>query len=328
MPWPRNLSTIHLESEAHLLSDGAFIQEGCAPTDDLLLVACTVGDDEDNPKNELVLISSKHRLRFGFEGEAFVSVDWHADGTAFVLGEEGSVIRFTWRDIASEKALKQSRELFENEQAVEAGPMRRIRVVDGVPLCVGSLGQVYSLTDTGFESLPPLKIYEDDVTIKDIAGGSLSELVAVTQQGYAARFDGAQWTDLRLPRRMKLSGVARSTEGVYALVGSGGNLFIGKQDHWTQHRVVERTRDYYGVAVHDALIYLAHIGGVDVFDGERFEEVTYDDKRGLEFAFLSKGEACVWSFCGSSIGRIVNRKWTTLHNRRHHGRSMEAEEPD
>jgi hypothetical protein len=303
---------IKLDAKTRLLSDDAFIQEGCAPTDDLLMVACTVGDNYDDPDNELVLFSSEHLFRFGFVGEAVVSVDWHTDGTAFTLGESGTVIRFNWRDIASEKELKDSRELFENEQAVETGPMRRLRVIDGTPLCVGSFGQVYSVTANGFESFPFLKIYEDEVTIKDIAGGSLSDIVAVTQQGYAARYDGAQWIDLCLPTNMKLSGVTRLKDGGYAIVGSGGNLFIGKQDQWIHHHVDDSNRDYYGVAAHDTLIYMAHIGGVDVFDGEKIEEITYDGKPGLEFAFLSKGKACVWSFCGSTIGCITDRKWTTL----------------
>ncbi len=303
---------IKLDTETRLLSDDAFIQEGCAPTDDLLMVACTIGDNYDDPQNELVLFSSERLFRFGFAGEALVSVDWHTDGTAFTMGEEGSVIRFSWRDISSEKKLKDSRELFENEQAVETGPMRRLRVVDGTPLCVGSFGQIYSLSVDGFKVFPFLKIYDDEVTIKDIAGGSLTDIVAVTQQGYAARYDGAQWIDLSLPTNMKLSGVTRLNNGDYAIVGSGGNLFIGKQDQWIHHRVDDSNRDYYGVAVHDTLIYMAHIGGVDVFDGEKIEEITYDRKHGLEFAFLSKGKACVWSFCGSAIGCIADRKWTTL----------------
>lgn len=304
---------IKFDAKTQLLSDDAFIQEGCAPTDDLLMVACTVGDNYDDPQNELVLFSSEHLFRFGFAGESFVSVDWHSDGTAFTMGEEGSVIRFNWRDIVSEKELKDSRELFENKQAVETGPMRRLRVIDGTPLCVGSFGQIYSVTaNGGFESFPFLKIYEDEVTIKDIAGGSLTDIVAVTQQGYAARYDGDKWIDLCLPTNMKLSGVTRLNDGIYAIVGSGGNLFIGTQDQWIHHRVDDSNRDYYGVAAHDALIYMAHIGGIDVFDGEKIEEITYDRKLGLEFAFLSKGNACVWSFCGSSIGWIADRKWTTL----------------
>ena len=277
------------------------------------MVACTIGDDYDDPQNELVLFSSEQIFRFGFMGEALVSVDWNTDGIAYTMGEEGSVIRFTWRDIASEQELKDSRELLENDQAADTGPMRRLRVLDdGTPLCVGSFGQVYCVTTNGFERFPFLKIYEDEVTIKDVAGGSLDDIVAVTQQGYAARYNGDKWIDLCLPTNMKLSGVTRLKDGEYAIVGSGGNLFIGRQNKWTHHSVDDRSRDYYGVACHDSLIYMAHIGGVDVFDGEKIEEITYDDKRGLEFAYLNKGKACVWAFCGSTIGRIVDRKWTTL----------------
>jgi hypothetical protein len=304
---------IKLKPQTRLLSEEAYIQEGCAPTDDLLMVACTVGDDYDDPQNEVVLFSSDYIFRFGFAGETLVSIDWHTDGSAYAMGEEGSVIRFTWRDIDSERELKDSRELLENEQAAETGPMRRLRVIDGTPLCVGSFGQVYSVTQDDFELFPFLDIYDDEVTIKDVAGSSLKDIVAVTQQGHAARYDGKQWIDLCLPTNMKLSGVTRLNNGEYAIVGSGGNLFIGKKDRWAHHYVDDTTRDYYGVACHDPLIYMAHIGGVDVFNGDEIEEITYDDKSGLEFAYLSKGNnSCVWAFCGSTIGCITDRKWSTI----------------
>lgn len=303
---------IQLNSTKSILSKDAFIQEGCAPNDDVLILACTIGEDTDDPKNEVYLVTTKHQLHFGFAGEALVSVDWHTDGTAFVMGNEGSVIRFHWSEISSEKDLKDSRELFENTHAVEIGPMRRIRIIDGTPVCVGSFGQIYSFQHGRFKKFPFLDIYDDEVTIKDIAGESLTDMIAVTQQGHVAIYNGSHWVNIDLPAQGKLSGITRSNDGHYVVVGSEGNFFIGEKDHWVHHHANDKNRDYYGVAIHDTLIYLAHIGGVDMFDGKNIEEISYDKKTGLEFAYLSSGKTCVWSCNGSTIGHISNRKWITL----------------
>ncbi len=306
---------INLAPGIRVLSDDSFIQDGWAPTDDLLMLACTVGDNYDEQNNEVVLLTSDDVLRFGFVGEALVSIDGEPDGLAYAVGEEGTVISFPWRGVASERELKDSINLVENDEAVEIGPIRRIRVIAGAPLCVGSFGQVYQALPGGFDRLPFLEIYDDAVTIKDIAGTSPADLVAVTQHGVAARFTGERWIDLGLPTNRALSGIMRLPNGGYAIVGSGGNLFLGRDDQWAHHQVHDTSRDYYGVAEHGGLLYLAHLGGIDAFDGNDFAELTYDDKAGLEFAFLRNGISCSWSFSGSTIGRIADRHWTTLLRR-------------
>jgi hypothetical protein len=303
---------IKLAPGIRVLSDDSFIQEGWVATDDILLLACTIGDDSDDQHNEVVLLTSDAALRFGFAGEALVSIDGAPDGRAYVVGEEGTVLSFQWRGVASERELKDSIDLVENDEAVEIGPIRRVRVIAGAPLCVGSFGQVYRALPGGFERLPFLEIYDDAVTIKDIAGTSLVDLVAITQHGVAARFTGERWLDLGLPTNITLSSIMRLPDGAYAIVGSGGNLFLGRDDQWAHHQVEDTSRDYYGIAEHGGLLYLAHLGGIDAFDGNDFAELTYDDKAGLEFAFLRNGISCAWSFSGSTIGRIADRYWTTL----------------
>lgn len=303
---------IRISPETRVLSEASFIQEGWAPTDDTLMLACTIGDDYDDQDNEVVLLTSESALRFGFVGEALVSIDGDPDGLAYAVGEEGTVLCFRWRGVTSERELKASIELVENDDAVEIGPIRRIRLIAGSPLCVGSFGQVYRALSGGFDRLPFLEIYDDAVTIKDIAGTSLADLVAVTQHGVAARFTGERWIDLGLPTNMTLSSITRLPDGGYAIAGSGGNLFLGRDDQWAHHQFEDPGRDYYGVAEHGGIVYLAHIGGIDAFDGSVFEEISYDDKSGLEFAFLRNGQSCAWSFSGSTIGRIADRRWTTL----------------
>ncbi len=295
-----------------LLSEQSFIQEGAAPRDDLLLLACTIGDDfDEDSKNELIIARSNHAIRFRASREPFVSVSFSPDGRGFVMGERGTVIAFDWRK-ETESELKSSRALIPNAAAAERGPMRRTRVIDDIPYCVGSFGQVFQIVESAPTAFPFLDIYDEPVTIKDICGANEKDLIAVSQHGVAARFDGKQWVDLQLPTTMKISSATRLDSGKYALVGSAANLFIGAGSAWEHHVGPHPGRDYYGVAGLGDLAYLGHTSGIDVFDGVEFREVECDDESGLEFAFLARGENYVWSMSGQTVGRIKGGGWETL----------------
>ncbi|MEP5761899.1 MAG: hypothetical protein ABJ327_21825 [Litoreibacter sp.] len=305
-----------MKLDTNLLSEGAFIQEGSISKTNTMMLACTIGDiDYDDAVSELVLNTGAESLRLRVQNEYFVSVDHTEKGDAFVMGEHGTVIRFNWKDATSIETLKSSRHLYPNPLAADTGPMRRLRIAGDVALCVGSFGQVYQVAATEIQPLKFLEIYSEPVTIKEIAGRSPSDFIAVTQHGLAARFDGENWVDLQLPTNLKLTGVTLFDRESYAVVGSGGNLFLGRGDIWHHHRNEALPRDYYSVAELDGLFYLSHIAGVDVFDGSTFSEITYDDKALLEFAFMTRGKNSVWAFSGSTIGEIASKAWTT-HLRR------------
>lgn len=298
-----------------LLSSESFIQEGTAPTEELLLAVCTVGDDYDDPDNEVVLITPENVLRFGFMGESLVSIDHNQNGEAFVVGENGSVILFRWSGVSTVDEFKATRTLLLNEMAAETGPIRRIRSLGGVPVCVGSFGQVYQVSAQGIDELPFLDIYPEDVTIKDIAGTSTNSMVAVTQHGVAARFDGSDWIDLDLPTNKTLSSIAMRPDGTFAIAGSGANVFVGSGENWSQYRFDDRARDYYGVAWQGQDLYAAHLGGVDRLIDGQLSEINYDTEVDLEFAFIRSGSESVWSFSGGTIGRVSNGSWTTIFHR-------------
>ncbi len=300
---------------AHLLSKGGFIQEGTISSRNTIMLACTVGDLEyDDPISELVLLSGQDRLSFRAKEEYFVSIDHDENGDAFVLGEHGTVVKFRWAEISSTEELKSSRRLYTNDGAALIGPMRRIRVIGNVAICVGSFGQVYRVDEKKIEPLTFLEIYDEPVTIKEIAGKSITNFVAVTQHGYAAKFDGQKWIDLQLPTNLKLTGVTLLENNDLAIVGSGGNLFIGRDTIWHHFRNDDLPRDYYAVNQLNEHIYLSHIAGIDVFDGVEFHEIGYDNKLQLEFAFMSRAKDSIWAFSGTTIGQIHSKSWITHYN--------------
>ncbi|TNF32462.1 MAG: hypothetical protein EP329_10080 [Deltaproteobacteria bacterium] len=294
-----------------VLSPEAFIQEGVALADGCVALACTVGDDDDRQRNDLALVGDGFAARFGISGEAFVSIDADHEN-AYALGERGVVVQFRWRGVDSLEGLKASRKLYRNPAAAERGPLRRLRVIDGTPVCVGAFGQVYALRRGALEAMPFVDVYPDAVTLKDIAGARLDDMVAVSQHGVAAHFDGHAWRDLAVPDNAKLSSIALLDDGRYAIAGAGGVVLLGAGARWERLDVGDPERDYYGVAAHGGLIYAAHLGGVDVYDGQRLEPLPIDGEGDLELAFLRPGESGVWSFCGTTIGHIHGRSWTTV----------------
>ncbi|MCF7220574.1 hypothetical protein [Marilutibacter chinensis] len=141
-------------SDSEFIQD-AFIQEGVSPAPDVVILACTVGDDYDDPKNRVGVKKNGLWLDFSLAGEAILSVDASADGLAYVLGENGTIVRFDWKIPTTKDELGASRTLFPNLPVDDEGPLRRIRIIGDDVICVGSVGQVYRLNNETIETLPP-----------------------------------------------------------------------------------------------------------------------------------------------------------------------------
>lgn len=176
-------------SDADFIPD-AYIQEGVLPAPGVLIAACTIGDDDDVPKNKVGVRRSSGWLEFRLSGEAILSVDADSAGAAYVLGENGSVIVFDWRAPSIQPELKASRQAWLNPVVEDLGPLGRLRMLGDDVVCAGSVGQAYRVVAGQFHALPPLMVGDEAITIEDLAGTSASDFVAVTSDGYAAHFDG------------------------------------------------------------------------------------------------------------------------------------------
>src|SRR5579871_2864160 len=186
-------------SPAQFLNPEDYIQEGANPGAGALLLACTVGEDYDNPRNRVLVIRGNQWLEFGASGVSLISIDADADGRAYVLSENGTAIEFDWNRPTTRDQLKASRRLLPNRNASVRGPLRRVRILGGEVFTAGSRGQVYRLRGEVFEQLPLLSVDGADLTIEDLSGSGISDLLAVTTDGFAARFDGKDWEILDLP---------------------------------------------------------------------------------------------------------------------------------
>jgi hypothetical protein len=289
-----------------------YIQEGANPAPDAVVLACTVGDDYDNPRSRVIVVRGDLALSFDFSGEEVVSIDATADGIGHVLGENGTVIRFDWRTPASDAELRQSLQRFANPAVEDLGPLRRLRLLGADVVCAGSVGQVYHFVDGRFAALPKLTVGGEDVTIEDLAGPSVGDFTVATSDGFGARFDGRTWHKLDLPSSSGLNTICRLPEARYAIAGDNGTLLIGAADQWQAVQVPESERDYWGIAAAGETIYLAYVEGIDVYDGASMQPLKIPRRRQNEFVVLRSGPDGVWSFAGRSVGLIAAGQWQLL----------------
>ena len=289
-----------------------YIQEGANPSTDAVVLACTVGDDYDNPKSRVIVVRGDLALTFDFDGEEVVSIDAADDGIGYVLGENGTVIRFEWRTPASNTELQQSLQRFTNPVVEDLGPLRRLRLLGADIVCAGSVGQVYHLVDGGFASLPKLTVGGEDVTIEDLAGPSVGDFTVATSDGFGARFDGRVWNKLDLPSSSSLNTICRLSGGRYAIAGDNGTLLIGSAHQWQAVQLPETERDYWGIASAGETIYLAYVDGIDVYEDGSMQSLKIPRRRQNEFVVLRSGPNGVWSYAGRSVGLITAGKWQVM----------------
>ena len=294
-----------MKDPAEFLQSDDFIQEGANPAPGVLVLACTVGDDYDNPKNRVVLLKDDSWLDFRYSSGALVSADAAGDGAAYVLSERGTVIQFDWRSPADTTQLKASCQLMRNPAVDSIGPLRRLRLLGGEVFTAGSAGQVYRLRGGLFEPLPLLSVSGEDITIEDLSGSGFHDLLAVSTDGYAAHFDGSAWRLLDLPSNAGLNRICRLPQGGYAIAGYKSTLLLGQQDRWQSVAPIDNRRSYYGVASSGGDVFVAYPGGIDVFDGTGLRELPVPADPEREFTTLRGGPDGVWSLCGHHIDLVT-----------------------
>ena len=254
-------------------------------------------------------------LSFELSGASAVSIDAAEDGRAYLLGDNGTVVSFDWQTPATSAELEASAKRVDNPAVEDLGPLRRLRVLRNAEIvCAGSVGQVYRRDASGcFMALPQASIGEDAVAqSENPAGESASDFTVATSDGFGARFDGGAWHKLDLPGSASLNAICRSTGKSYAIGGDNDTLLVGSGDRWRAVMLPKGERDYSGIAEADGALFLAHLGGIDVYDGTSLKAVEIPRRSRNEFAVLRSGPNGVWSFAGRSVGLIARGQWQVL----------------
>jgi hypothetical protein len=301
-----------MENGSIAFSQYDYIQEGANPSPGAIVIACTIGNNYDNPKNRVVVKRNDIWLEFRTSGESVLSIDASDDGMAFVLGENGSVIEFDWKTPKTQDELRASRKLYFIDRVANIGPLRRIRLVNGELFCVGSVGQVYHLNNGKFIVLPKVRIDDEEPTIEDISGTGLNDLIVVTSDGFAAQYNGSVWDKVDLPTNVSLTSICRFKEDRYAIAGKKGTIVTGYKNQWKLITSTNPDRNYWGIAGAEGSLYAAHLAGIDLLQKDSLIPLDIPDSEKMEFTVLVNGPDGVWSFCGHTIGLITVDGWKTI----------------
>lgn len=294
-----------------ILKRDDYIQEGSNPAHGVVLLACSVGDDD--PRGRVIVLRDGIELSYVLEGDQLTSIDAAPDGSAWALGENGHVIRFDWRAPRNSAELATTVQHYQIDGVEDEGPLRRIRLLGSDVVVVGSVGQAAYFSGNSFVALPRLAVDGNEVTIEDLAGSSRSNITVVSNDGYAAHFTGQRWHKLDLPSNVPLNSIARLTDNNYAISGDGATLLIGAEDQWRVISLPDDERDYWGIAADgDNTIYLTHVGGIDVVSDTSVQALNIPRRRQNEFVVLRSGPDGVWSFAGRSVGRIIGGQWQVM----------------
>lgn len=105
-----------------ILKRDDYIQEGCNPANGVVLLACSVGDDDEVPCSRVVVVRDGLALSYLLEGDQLTSIDAAPDGSSWALGENGLVIRFDWRTPSSDVELAATVEHYKINGVEDEGP--------------------------------------------------------------------------------------------------------------------------------------------------------------------------------------------------------------
>jgi hypothetical protein len=294
------------------LEDESFIQEGMSPTLGVLILACSKGDNYDNPQNRILISKNGDGLAFEYSGQAIVSVDADIDGKAYVLSEEGLAVEFNWKQPSSKLELQSSMKFIEHLEVKEKGPLRRIRILNRVPICVGSAGQVYRIHKEKWEDIPGIPSH---FTLEDVCAQDSSDVAVAGSDGYASLFDGSKWHRFNLPTKSNLTCICALGAGQFAIAGFQSTILIGRGDKWKRVGPPDGEKIYWGIATHDGLVYTAHRGGIDVYDGNQLSPLRMPDSSRRIFSKLRVAKDGIWSCSGQSIGLISKGRWQDFNFR-------------
>lgn len=295
----------------NMFKPGDYIQEAVSPIPGVLIMVCTVGDNYDDPVNRVLKYRDDSWIDFGLAGEVFISIDATKNGEAYVLGENGTICKFSWR-VESQDDFKGSRCLIENDVVADVGPLRQVRLVGDKVICGGSVGQVYWLNGDHFEPLPKLTIGGIEPTIEGICGSSVNDFIVVTSEGLGAYFDGFHWHDLDFPTNASLTSVCRLDGGDYAIAGYNGTILLGNREQWSIIEPIDDERMYWGIATLNGTVYASHSGGIDIIRDDKVTPLEIPKANLFEFTGLANGADGIWSCSGQTIGLITTDGWRTI----------------
>jgi hypothetical protein len=277
------------------LSKGLFLRDGSVLRKEALVLAAGFNDEPDGDRSRVIYRLDGAWQNFNVPTDAMVSAT--ASGNkAYLVGVSGLVIEVPLSPQMTRAMVIKAIRMWAIKDAVDHGDITRIRAVAGEPYCCGQCGQVYrfdggnwSRADAGLRS-------DDGPDLEDIDGSGPKDIYVVGIGGAMYHFDGRNWQAVAVPTNLHLSNVRCASPDLYYVCGDDGLILRGARDQWQVIGDPVPDKNYWGLALFDQSVYLAHGKGIDRLVGDVVEAVDIGIEGRLTFHRLDARDGQLWSF--------------------------------
>lgn len=197
------------------------------------------------------------------------------------------------------------------------GPLRAMRMIEGINYAVGMQRQVFRRHDSGaWEPLGASILNTDGILgFNCLDGYSQQEIYAAGMAGEVWCFDGQQWQRLATPGTLVLHRMVCAGDGLVYIVGQGGLILAGRHAQWRVLDTGEQRQDLWGCAWFDGHLYVASNRGVYRWTGTALSPCDIGAS-GLGCAsFLMAGHGMLWSIGQRHVAYSRDgERWTGVTN--------------
>jgi hypothetical protein len=192
------------------------------------------------------------------------------------------------------------------------GALFGIRFIgDDVYTC-GQSSQVYIQRGSEWKHIDDEILTRGGITLEDIDGTGPEDMYAVGWKGTIYYYDGKRWEKLDSPTNRHLSNVRCVSRDEVYVCGNGGSIFRGHKHSWEFIGDPEFTDNFWGMAVFENQLFLAHNLGLMKHDGNELIPIDIDIGKTLSCHRLHGTDGVLWSFGEKELLRYDGNSWTEV----------------
>ncbi len=195
------------------------------------------------------------------------------------------------------------------------GPLRRLRIIQDIPLACGTDRQVYrrEAINDWRPIGPELRTSSEEVSsFESIDGFSPSNLLVVGTNGEIWQLIEDNWTQLDTPTNAILNDVCCAPDGKAYACGRGGTLIVGCDGSWSHVTHDFQDEDFWSIAWFQESIYLASLYGIYRLSGNHLEIVPIEKTEPVTCYRLSASGGALWSIGPKDIMMLNRLVWTRV----------------
>jgi len=228
-----------------------------------------------------------------------------------VVGEFGQVLVLGSGD-RHEETIGQGKKSPQNR-----GPLRGVRLIDGLVYAVGMDRQVYVRSKEGqwseFEPHPATSSSDEKVVgFEAIDAYAANDIYAVGWDGEIQHFNGNVWRLISSPVNTILVDVCCGGDGYVYACGRNGVLVRGKGETWETVDLAEFTEDVWNLAWYQDCLYLATFDNLFTLNKGELRVVNMGSDQAATCGRLAVGDGVLWSIGAKDVMAYDGNQWTRI----------------